>query len=537
MKKVSIVFHRSLCFSLILIGIIILFFTLFTYRRISYNLSSQSHQMMLNQVKTIKESISSIVDETTGRVLSIMTLMEEDKISKPSRIKVLDVLIDSVPECRRIWIYQRNGLLTMDSGTNQAYLDDSSWWTPLKNKIENQENKMFQGQYSVSAASEHPFRDVMGLNTIYPLSFSLLTGINITSMAFIEFDLTNVLMAKMREFHLVLMERTYPLEFSIYDKLGILLETSTNIPRSSVPINGTSPSDSIRFGDKRFLTGPIFVEDKSNVLVYVRDTNLGLVFRGALPKEAITNGASQTAGYILVIGAFCLLAVLVLGLVLLHTYKKMKHYEETQALARFQSLQNKMNPHFLFNTLDSMVGVAEKKDFSALLDMLRYLSNILHMNLRITKNIIPLTDEIHYIESYIELQRIRYKGMFSFELQLIIDIGSHEILRFCLQPIVENCFVHAVSLHKGYISISLRISRSEDFLICEITNSGTNSSDKNIGLLKEKLNSGWRDEKTPRLGLMSIHRRLRILYGDKFGIEIPESSADFSVRVILPVLT
>ncbi len=536
MKRTPRLFHTVLVFSLCAIGSAILIFSFVTYRKISRELNTMSRQMMLNQVLTIKNSYASLMEEISGRLSSLMTMIERENISRESIREVLDNFASAMPDSRHIWILQRDESVVTDSGTNRVYLDRVEWWKEYRDRDIFEAGISYQGRYAVAASPAQPFRDGMGLNTILPVPFMLLSGIYTTSMAFVELDLTSSLMKNLNEYTLVIMGREYPLEINLYDREGRLLESSANFYRSEVVVPGPTMNAGIRYDDERFLTGAVFVQDKKRVTVYTRDTGLGLIFSGSLPKDSIAGTARSAAAYILVIGLFCLLAVLGLGLLLLHTYHRMKHYEDEQAAARFESLQNKMNPHFLFNTLDSLVGVAEKRDYPVLMAMLRHLSNILHMNLRITRDIIPLTDEIRYIESYISLQSIRYKDLFSFGMELPAEKEQLEILRFCLQPVVENCFVHGVALRTGFTAIKMVLRHDGRYLIGEISNTGSTITEEQVAQLREKLSLEWREEKSRRLGLASIHRRLKILYGEEYGIELMREGEVFTVRIIFPAL-
>jgi len=537
MTKTPRFFRSILICSLIFVGSFILLASLFTYRRISQDLKVQSRQVLLNRVILIHESISSTIDEAAGRLQSIMSFRQTVELSEESYRRVIDNLNKSIPGCRRIWIMQPDGAFYFDSLTNREYLERTGWWKSYADKLNSGEPGVYQHRYDIAVAPEEPYRDNLDLNTIYPVAFYLLSGTNVISIAFMEIDLTAILMAKIRDFHLNLSDRDYPLEFSVYDRQGSLLETSANIPLVAVPILDDSLSSlEIPYEDDRFLNGSIFTLRGDDISVFTRDSKLGLIFGGSLPQSAITGGARRAAYYILGIGIFCIIAVLGLGLLLLRTYHKMKHYEAEQATARFQSLQNKMNPHFLFNTLDSLVGVAEKQDYPVLMDMLKSLSFILHMNLRTRQDIIPLSTEIRYIESYIGLQRIRYRDQFSFRMNLPAELANLDILRFCLQPLVENCFVHGVALRSGFVGIEMAFSQEDGKVLCDIRNTGPAVREDKLQELREKLASEWRDVKAPRLGLMSIHRRLRILYGQEYGLELPDSQECFHVRVILPAL-
>lgn len=537
MKNAPRFFRSALIGSLCLIGAFIAAASLFTYLRLSRDLQNRSRRVLQDRVVLIHESISSAIDEAAGRLHSVMSFMQKEALSQDSYRTAVEDLNSSLPGCRRIWIVRDEENTFFDAGTSREYLEGREWWKPLREQLAPASPSRAPARFEIAVVPGRPYRDGLDLNTILPIAFRLLSGTDVVSLAFVEIDLTAVLMDKINDFHLDLSERNYPFAFTVYDRRGALLETSENIPVQSVPILRSSQVDlTVPYGDDRFLTGAVFVPRGDTIAVFTRDSELGLIFGGSLPRAAVTSGATRAAGYILGIGVFCILAVLGLGLLLLRTYHKMKLYEAEQATARFQSLQNKMDPHFLFNTLDSLVGVAEKQDYPTLMGMLKSLSFILHMNLRIRGDVVPLRDEIRYIHSYIGLQRIRYRDQFSFETALPPDLEDLEVLRFCLQPLVENCFVHAVALRKGYIHIRMDLSRDGGRLCCDIRNDGPAVPPAVRRELREKLASEWRNVKAPRLGLMSIHRRLRMLYGEAYGLVLPDAPTGFHVRVLLPAL-
>lgn len=537
MNRTPRFFRSILISSIVLTGAFILLASFITYRRISTDLKVQSRQILLNRVIFIHESISSVIDEAAGQLQLIMSFMQTDDMSSQSYNRIIDKLANTIPGYRRVWIMISDGTLYFDTLTNSSYLEQTDWWKPHTEKITKVNPDEYQHRYDIAIAPDDSYRDYIGLNSIYPVAFYLLSGTNVISIGFIEIDLTSLLMEKIQDFYLNMNDRNYPLEFSVYDRNGILLETSANIPLISVPIlEEQTPGVEIPYEDERFLRGSIFTIQGNDYFVFTRDSELGLIFAGSLPKAAITDGARRATYYILAIGAFCVMAILGLGLLLLRTYHRMKYYEAEQATARFESLQNKMNPHFLFNTLDSMVGVVEKKDFQALLDMLQSLSFILHMNLRIRKDIIPISDEIRYVESFIALQHIRYRDQFAFILNLPSELEQLDILRFCLQPLVENSFVHAIALRQGFVSIRMDFRQLEDKIICDIKDDGLGVSREKGKELRMQLETEWKDVKAPRLGLMSIHRRLRILYGTEYGLQLPPTVKGFHVRLVLPAL-
>lgn len=194
-----------------------------------------------------------------------------------------------------------------------------------------------------------------------------------------------------------------------------------------------------------------------------------------------------------------------------------------QSNANYDFLRSQINPHFLFNALNTIYGTAlqEKADRTSqgverLGDMMRFM---LQEN---TQERIPVSREIEYLNNYIELQKLRTDSSPEIRIQSLIDERLHngEIAPMLLIPFVENAFKHGISLREpSHIVIILQLK--EDTLYFDVTNSIHPKKDKN----REQINSG--------IGLDNVRQRLQLLYEGRHDLLIRESATEFFIHLTI----
>ncbi|MBD2865840.1 cache domain-containing sensor histidine kinase [Paenibacillus oceani] len=177
-------------------------------------------------------------------------------------------------------------------------------------------------------------------------------------------------------------------------------------------------------------------------------------------------------------------------------------------------LQSQMNPHFLYNTLDSIYWAAERSDNNEISDMVLDLSRFFRLSLSRGKEFVTVRETIDHLKTYIRIQQFRHKG--KFEVEWDIDGTLHEvkIIKLMLQPVVENAIVHGLEALADACRLRVRTVRDGPWILFEVTDSG-------IGIpaprLKELLEA-VRDERPEggkTYGLRNLYQRLRLIYGEE----------------------
>jgi sensor histidine kinase YesM len=263
------------------------------------------------------------------------------------------------------------------------------------------------------------------------------------------------------------------------------------------------------------------------------DDRMNLVCVGRVSAAAVMKHVRRVAMNVLAVGAAAILAVLALGLMLLQAFRRARSFEKEQLVARFEALQAKINPHFLFNTLDSMIGVAEARDFDTLMRMLKALSSMLHMSVRRTRDIVTVAEELEYVRSYIAIQEVRYRDRFTWSVELDPAAADARVCRFGIQPVVENCFTHGVYEGREGMRIEVSVRAEGKRVVVEVRDDGPGCSPETASTLRQSfartLNRTGREG-----GLFNVHDRIRMIFGPPYGLELVDSDAGFRIRMTLP---
>lgn len=450
----------------------------------------------------------------------------------------------NVPSLMRGWIASSDGQGIYPPFANEQLVERSPWW---KQYLEADSVSLFR---RFSAYGEEPFeyvvapayRDEFNLTTLLPIMLWYQRADGTLVFGFLEFNLTLLLGQHINSYHITLGSQRSPIEVVIYDTNGRVLETSRNIPLNieEVFVMGEEP---LSLEGLRLDNGMVFTRERSHISLFSRNTPLGLSFVARIAWQDIVSQSRKNYGFILIITALFSTVYLILLILFVHSHTNIRRYEMLQAESRFEALQARMNPHFLFNTLDSLVSVVEAGDRRRSLATLRSLSYILHFDIREQRYEIPLPAELRYIRNYINLQEIRYKGRFTFTLDIDDSVPDEiSILKYCIQPIIENSFVHAV--YKGLdevVAVSVNISGTPDGLCVTIMDDGPGCTPEVLRQLSDRLSGIEAEGKATELhlrgkhiGLLNINQRIHYAYGPGYGISLVGVERGFCVELLLP---
>ena len=176
-------------------------------------------------------------------------------------------------------------------------------------------------------------------------------------------------------------------------------------------------------------------------------------------------------------------------------------------------MQAQLNPHFLYNTLDTMKWVAKANNVPDLAKMSADLAQILRLSIS-DRKFITLAEEMEMVEKYVEIQQIRFGGNFTFDAELPMELEDCVIPKLIIQPIVENALIHGLKeQEKGHIFVNA-YSESDNLKI-EVTDNGCGIE----GEILEKLNSRDREKLKGHIGFYNVDTILRLYYGDNFGLK------------------
>lgn len=208
--------------------------------------------------------------------------------------------------------------------------------------------------------------------------------------------------------------------------------------------------------------------------------------------------------------------------------------ESRQNEIKFKMLASQINPHFLFNTLESIRMEAHIRGEEDLAQAVWQLSSLLRSSLEVGSGKIRLSEELAMVQCYLELQKFRYEDRLLYDIALAPGTGEIEIPPLILQPLVENSIFHGLDgKEEGPMLITIRTeARGDDEVFVEIEDDGAGIPQQKMEDLQNKLKEP--EESGGRIGLRNVHDRLRLTYGNDSGLSI-ESKEGEGTRITFSI--
>lgn len=211
--------------------------------------------------------------------------------------------------------------------------------------------------------------------------------------------------------------------------------------------------------------------------------------------------------------------------------------------AMLSALQAQINPHFLYNTLESIKMMAEIRNELDISDALDSLGKFMRYNITSSNAEVTIKEEMENVRSYINIQKLRFKNAFDFSFIVPKELNKCKVLKMMIQPLVENAIVYGINASKGAVAINLVVSVNEDFLSVNVKNTGMLIEKKHLNKVREYVNGNKMDEsfKTSGngVGLKNINERIKLFYGEKYGLDINNFNGKkfegVKVTLLLPV--
>ena len=209
--------------------------------------------------------------------------------------------------------------------------------------------------------------------------------------------------------------------------------------------------------------------------------------------------------------------------------------ESREASAKYSMLQSQINPHFLYNTLDTIRMMAILNDQDKIADALLHLSKLFRYNIKNSNRLVTIREEVEQIKNYLSLQELRMEDRIKINYMIDPDVLYMRMPKMLLQPIVENIFSHAfMDLEKdGMITVEIR--SDEKNIYFRISDNGNGISETELMQLKKRLKSS-NNPPGESIGLVNVNERLRLYYSDKHTLSIESAEGKgTSVSFTLPI--
>lgn len=226
-----------------------------------------------------------------------------------------------------------------------------------------------------------------------------------------------------------------------------------------------------------------------------------------------------------------------LGKTITSMVNQMKHLmddivkeQEAKRKSELDALQSQINPHFLYNTLDSIVWMVESERYPEAISMVTALASLFRISLSKGKNIISIEDEIEHAKNYLQIQKVRYKDQFLVKLAIEPQILQYSTIKLIVQPLLENAIYYGVESMRDEGVISIRGYEEGEDIYIEV-------SDNGMGIPFEEQSLLLTDNKRVRkrgsgIGLMNVHQRIKLYFGEAYGLQI-QSELDEGTTIII----
>ena len=199
---------------------------------------------------------------------------------------------------------------------------------------------------------------------------------------------------------------------------------------------------------------------------------------------------------------------------------------------RFNALQSQIQPHFLYNTLDSITWMIEGERNDEAVFMISQLARLFRISLSKGHTIISIKDELQHAQSYMNIQKVRYKNKFQISFDIAPDILDCCIVKLILQPILENAINYGVREMDDCGEIIVRGSRQKDEILLTVTDNGMGIPEEEVEFLLTDTKRVHK--KGSGVGLVNVNNRIKILFGEQYGLHI-ESELDEGTTVSIKI--
>ena len=205
-----------------------------------------------------------------------------------------------------------------------------------------------------------------------------------------------------------------------------------------------------------------------------------------------------------------------------------EHVQEQRRQSELKALQAQINPHFLYNTLDSIIWMAENGNNEEVVEMTAALARLFRSSISEDRDTVPLPIEIANIQSYLTIQKMRYKEKLNYKIDIPPELDECEAPKLILQPLVENAIYHGIRDREKGGKIMVSASMQGEILVIQISDNGFGMTAAQLaGILKASP-----DSKGSGIGVRNVSERIKLAFGEKYGLTYSSVQGEGTVATI-----
>ena len=216
---------------------------------------------------------------------------------------------------------------------------------------------------------------------------------------------------------------------------------------------------------------------------------------------------------------------------------KTKEDEQRMRWLDLRLLQEQINPHFLYNTLDTIVWLIEGNKEEEAVEMVVALSDFFRLVLSRGREFISLREERQHIRSYLEIQEVRYRDILDYEIRIDPSLYDYQILKLTLQPLVENALYHGIKYKRARGFIYITGKKEGENLYLEVCDNGVGMNRESLEHLQKEIERPC-SETSRGFGLANVNERIHMRFGPDYGMKIwSEEGKGTRVELTIPAIT
>lgn len=191
------------------------------------------------------------------------------------------------------------------------------------------------------------------------------------------------------------------------------------------------------------------------------------------------------------------------------------HEQEEKRRSELKALQSQINPHFLYNTLDSIIWMAEGKKNEEVVLMTASLARLLRQSISNEDEVVPIANEVEYARGYLTIQKMRYKDKLEFQIEVDSSILYIPLIKLVLQPIIENAIYHGLKYKESKGLLIVKGFMKDGNAVLQVIDDGVGMDEETLAHIYDKHKVNYHSN---GVGVYNVQKRLKLYYGDDYGI-------------------
>ncbi|MCP8967764.1 cache domain-containing sensor histidine kinase [Ectobacillus ponti] len=204
-----------------------------------------------------------------------------------------------------------------------------------------------------------------------------------------------------------------------------------------------------------------------------------------------------------------------------------------QKEAQLYALQSQINPHFIYNTLETISMAVETGQDRVVVKMVTLLGRMLRYSIGNKSSFVPIAQELKHTQDYLTIQKIRFEDRLSFQVAAELDVTKYIVPKFILQPVVENSVKYGLEQEED-VHIEIRVYEEDGGIVFHIQDNGPGMEEAVLQRLQEELEREQQVKRDGSFGLMNVHTRVRMTFGAPYGMRVTSGGQGTTVLITVP---